>query len=121
MFGYNNSIGTGIMEMTKEKLNKLHIIELKNIAKSLKIQFGGTKTQLVKRIIDASTPEVFKPVIHSHPPSASPQDKKIVGVIISDTSRMNQIGRLRETNKVKDLYYSLGVWYYEVDIDFNFL
>lgn len=107
--------------MTKEELNKLHLIELKNLAKSLKVQYGGSKTQLIKRILDASTPEVFKPVVHSHPSQMSPPDKKIVGVITSDTVKMNQIGKLKENNKVKDLYYSLGVLYYEVDKDFNFL
>ena len=107
--------------MTKEELNKLHLIELKNLAKSLKIQYGGSKTQLIKRILDASTPEVFKPVVHSHPAQMSPPDKKIVGVITSDTVKMNQIGKLKENNKVRLLYYSLGVLYYEVDKNFNFL
>ena len=109
------------MEINKEKLQKLHLIELKNIAKSLKIQYGGSKSQLIKRIIDASTPEVFKPVVHSHSAQSSPIDKKIVGVITSDKERMIQIGKQKELNRAKDLYYSLGVLYYEVDKDFNFL
>lgn len=109
------------MEINKENLQKLHLIELKNIAKSLKIQYGGSKPQLIKRIIDASTPEVFKPVVHSHSAQASPIDKKIVGVITSDKERMIQIGKQKELNRARDLYYSLGVLYYEVDKDFNFL
>ena len=121
MFSTVDSNSTSSMEMTKEELNKLHLIELKNNAKSLKVQYGGTKPQLIKRIIDASTPEVFKPVVHSHSAQASPIDKKIVGVITSDKDRMVQIGKQKESNRAKDLYYSLGVLYYEVDKDFNFL
>ncbi len=109
------------MDYTKESLNKLHIVELKNVAKSLKLQYGGSKTQLIKRIIDANTPDNTKPVVHSHPAHLSPPDKKIIGVIVEDTPKMIQIGKLKEHNKARDLYYSLGVLYYEVDKDFNFL
>ena len=40
---------------------------------------------------------------------------------MGESDKRQQIGKLREKNKVKDLYYSMGVHYYEVDKDFNFI
>ena len=41
--------------------------------------------------------------------------------MISENEKRIQIGKLREKNNVKELYYSMGVHYYEVDKDFNFI
>jgi len=106
------------MEMTKEQLKSLHLVELKNICKTYRINQGGTKTQIVNRLIDYTKPTI--PTIHSHPISLSPNGKKIVGVLNSDTDKSRQIGRQVELKKSSFLYYSIGVRYYTVDDDFSF-
>ena len=40
---------------------------------------------------------------------------------MGDNDKRVQLGKFREKNNVRELYYSMGVHYYEVDKDFNFI
>ena len=42
------------MEITKEYLKTLHLVQLKNICKDFRINHGGSKAQLITRILDAN-------------------------------------------------------------------
>ena len=104
------------MEMIKSELNKLHLVELKTLCKERGIQYGGTKTQLINKLIEyEKEPPV---VVHSHPNSLSPQGKKIVGAKFSDNELRIRIGKEIEKGKAQLLYYSMGVHYYQVNEDF---
>lgn len=106
------------MEMTKEQLKSLHIVELKNICKKYRINQGGTKTQLINKIMEYERPAPV--VVHSHPASLSPKGKKIIGVVSNDTEKSRQVGKQIEQKKASFLYYSMGVRYFTVDEDFTF-
>jgi len=107
------------MEITKEYLQSLHLVQLKKICKDYRVNYGGTKPQLIFRILDANKP--VTPVLNNHPESLSPSDKKIVGVINGETDKGRQIGRQIEMKKATFLYYAVGVRYYIVDKDFEFI
>ena len=51
-------------EYTKEKLNKLSLVELKVIAKELKISIVGSKSDLIKRILAEFKPQPIQ--INTH-------------------------------------------------------
>jgi len=107
------------MEITKEYLKTLHLVQLKNICKDFRINHGGSKAQLITRILDANKP--ITPVINTHPSNLSPPGTKIVGILNGDVEKSKQIGRQLELKKSTFLYYAIGVRYYIVDKDFNFL
>jgi hypothetical protein len=104
------------MEMIKTELKKLHLVELKSLCKERGIQYGGTKTQLINRLIDFEKEPAV--VVHSHPNSLSPQGKKIVGAKLTDHELRVRIGKEIEKNRAQMLYYSMGVHYYQVNEDF---
>ncbi len=107
------------MEITKENLKKLSLQELKILAKSYKLLIGGTKTQIIKRLLDHTRPEPV--VVHSHPSSLSGPGNKIIGLKIDEGEKRVQLGKEREKGRVKLLYYSMGVHYYEVKKEFEFI
>ena len=107
------------MEHTKENLKKISLVEIKLICKEYGLHRSGTKTSLINSIVDFNNPT---PVTVNLPTEyKSPKGKKVVGLMISENEKRIQIGKLREKNNVKELYYSMGVHYYEVDKDFNFI
>lgn len=108
------------MTYTKEQLQGLHEIELKDICKKLKIVYSGKKSQIIKRIIDESTPEDYKPVVTSYPFSVAPPGKKWLGVALDDIEKSVKIGKLVEQGKANFLFYSMKVRYYEVPREFTF-
>ena len=106
------------MEYNRENLNKLSLVELKVICKNLRLKLTGTKSQLIKSIIDLMKPQ---PEVVSIPKDFKiPRGKKIIGLKLSEHDKRIQIGKLRQKNNVTDLYYSMGVHYYIVDKDFKF-
>lgn len=107
------------MEHTRENLKKLSLVEIKLICKEYSLHRTGTKTKLINSILDFIKPV---PVTVSLPTEYKPpKGKKVIGIMMGESDKRKQIGKLREKNKVKDLYYSMGVHYYEVDKDFNFI
>lgn len=107
------------MEVGKEESKKLSLQELKLIAKSHGLKYGGTKTQIIKSIVDFNTPEEVK--VHSHPASLSGHDKKIIGIKMDEREKHVQVGKEVEKVRAKMLYYSMGVHYYEVNKTFEFI
>jgi len=107
------------MEITKENLKKLSLQELKILAKSYKLLIGGTKTQIIKRLLDHTRPEPV--VVHSHPASLSPLGRKIVGAKTTEGDKLRQLGQQVEKKHAFKLYYSTGVHYFEVDKEFEFI
>jgi hypothetical protein len=107
------------MEHTRENLKKLSLVEIKLICKEYSLHRTGTKTKLINSILDFIKPV---PVTVSLPTEYKPpKGKKVIGIMMGESDKRKQIGKLREKNKVKDLYYSMSVHYYEVDKDFNFI
>jgi hypothetical protein len=105
------------MAYTKEQLQDLHEIELKSICKKLKIVCSGKKNQIIKRIIDESTPNDYKPVVVNYPLSVAPLGKKWVGVALDDIEKSVKMGKIVEQGKSNFLFYSMKVRYYEVNRD----
>jgi len=107
------------MKYTREDLKKLSLVELKVICKDLHLIRTGTKSELVKIILEATKPE---PTVVSIPKEYKPpKGKKVIGLKLNEQDKLSQIGRLREKGKVVNLYYSMGVHYYLVDKDFEFI
>ena len=107
------------MEITKDNLKKLSLQELKILAKSYKLLIGGTKTQIIKRLLDHTRPEPV--VVNSHPASLSPLGRKIVGAKTTEGDKLRQLGQQVEKKHAFKLYYSMGVHYFEVDKEFEFI
>lgn len=107
------------MSHTKEELKKLSLVEIKLLCKEYRLGRTGTKTQLINSILDLEKPS---PEIVSLPKDFKPpKGKKVIGLKLSEHDKRVQLGKLREKNKVVDLYYSMGCHYYLVDKDFNFV
>jgi len=107
------------MEVTREELKKKSLQELKIVAKSYGLRYGGTKTQIIKHILDHTKPDPV--VVHSHPASLSPAGKKIVGAKTTEGDKLRQLGQQVEKNRAFKLYYSMGVHYFEVNKEFKFI
>jgi hypothetical protein len=95
-------------EYTKEKLNKLSLVELKVIAKELKISIVGSKSDLIKRILAEFKPQPIQ--INTHPMK---DGKRIVGVQLNDKEKLVKMGSMVEKSQASFSYYSMGVVYYE--------
>jgi len=107
------------MEYTKESLKKLSLFEVKLICKDYHLNRTGTKTILINSIMSRLKP---LPITVNIPTEYKiPKGKKIVGLKIEESDKRIQIGKLREKQKVKELYYSMGAHYYLVDKDFGFI
>lgn len=107
------------MEHTRENLKKLSLVEIKLICKEYSLPRTGTKTVLINSIVDFNKPI---PVTINLPTEyKSPKGQKVIGLMMGDNEKRVQLGKFREKNNVRELYYSMGVHYYEVDKDFNFI
>jgi hypothetical protein len=98
--------------------NKLSLVELKNHCKTRRLPYSGSKKQLVKRLNDFDKPEPI--VVNTHKGLDLPKGKKIVGVIMGDKEKSQQIGKEREKGKVKFVYWAMDVHYYMVNKEFEF-
>lgn len=107
------------MSHTKEELNKLSLVEIKLLCKQYRLARSGTKAKLIKSILDLEKPV---PITINIPTEYKPpKGKKVIGLKLDEQDKRVQLGKLREKNKVTDLYYSMGVHYYLVDKDFQFI
>jgi len=107
------------MAYTREELNKLSLVELKIICKEYNLHRSGTKSTLIKSILDLEKPEPVK--VHIPTEYKPPKDKKVIGLKIDEKEKRIQLSKEREKGRVLDLYYSMGVHYYLVSKDFNFV
>lgn len=92
-----------------EHLNKMDILELKNLCKKYSVSTIGSKKDLIKRLEYFLEP--IKDVLNDHKGRKLNLDKKIVGIKINYKNDLNIVLK----NKGKFLYYSLGYHYYLVD------
>lgn len=104
---------------SRDDLKTLSLQELKIICKDYKINRSGTRAELIKRIWDHVRPEPV--VVHSHPASLSPDGKKIVGAKTTETEKLRQLGQQVEKKQAHVIYYSMGVHYFEVNKEFEFV
>lgn len=95
-------------EYTKDKLDKLSLVEIKVIAKELKISITGSKSDLIKRILGEFKPQPIQ--INAHPIK---DGKRIVGVQLNDKEKLVKMGSMVEKSQASFSYYSMGVVYYE--------
>ena len=95
-------------EYTKEKLNKLSLVELKVIAKELKISIVGSKSDLIKRILAEFNPQPIQ--INTH---QIKDGKTIIGISLNDKEKLVKMGSMVEKSQSSFCYYSMGVVYYE--------
>lgn len=102
-----------------EDLKKLSLQELKIVSSEYKLNRTGTRSELIKRIWALAKPEPI--TINNHPASLTPSGRKVVGVKLSDSEKQKQIGAQREKGNIIMLYYSMGVHYYEVNTNFQFV
>lgn len=107
------------MSYSKENLSKKSIVELKYICKKHHLRISSKKADLIKNILDHFT--VPEPVISTNKTLKVDTGKKIVGVKITDKSKLIEISKQLGNNGNKILYYSIGVIYYLVDEQFNFV
>lgn len=98
--------------------NKLSLVELKNLCKNRRLPYGGSKKQIVKRLNDFEKPVPV--TINDHKGFDLPKGKKIVGVKMGDKEKSQRIRKEKEKGNIKDLYWSMDVFYYMVDKDFRF-
>jgi len=107
------------MSYSKTDLDKKTVIELRYICKKHKLPLSSKKADLIKNILDHFT--VPEPVISTNKTLKVDSGKKIVGVKITDKYKLIEISKQLGNNGNKILYYSIGVIYYLVDEQFNFV
>lgn len=97
--------------------NKLSLVELKNHCKKRNLPYGGTKSQLIKRIKDFDKPQPI--TVNDHKGISLPKGKKIIGVKFSDSDRFTKMSKEVEIGRAKLMYYSMDVFYYITKNDFS--
>jgi hypothetical protein len=108
------------MEVTsKNQLTKLSLQELKILSKEMELSISGSKTDLTNRIWEFIKPLPI--IVNTHPDTLSPPNKKIIGIKKDENEKLKQVGSQVEKKLAKFVYYSMSVYYYEVNKDFNFM
>lgn len=90
-------------------LEKMDLIEIKSLCKKYAIGVVGEKKDLIKKLKYYLDPVTDS--LNTHTGRKLPQNKKIVGVKISEKEKINSIFK----NKGQFLYYSFGYQYYLID------
>lgn len=91
------------------ELDKLDLLEIKNLCKKYDIGVVGDKKTLIKKLKYFLDP--VEGTINTHPGRKIPSDKQIVGVKVEEKEKLNSILK----NKGQFLYYSFGYQYYLVN------
>jgi len=108
------------MEVTsKDQLKKLSLQELKIMSKEMGLGISGSKKDLTTRIWEFIKPLPI--VVNNHPDSLTPPNKKIIGIKKGENEKLKQVGSQVEKKLAKFVYYSMDVYYYEVNKEFNFV
>jgi hypothetical protein len=92
-----------------ENLDKLELPEIKSLCKKYDIGTVGEKKELIKKLKYFLVP--VEDSLNTHSGRKLPDNKKIVGIKISEKDKLNLILK----NKGSFLYYSFGHQYYLVD------
>lgn len=94
--------------MEKSELEKLDIIQLKNICKKEGLNFDKSRQELIFAL-----DEYFKPM-RIKPTTSTPTKKpKMKSVKTSDAETLREMGKLVEKNVVRRLYYANDSFVFE--------
>ena len=94
--------------MEKSELEKLDIIQLKNICKKECLNFDKSRQELIFAL-----DEYFKPM-RIKPTTSTPTKKpKMKSVKTSDAETLREMGKLVEKNVVRRLYYANDSFVFE--------
>lgn len=95
--------------MEKNELQKLNLVELKNLCKKEGLNFDKSREELIFAL-----DEYFKPMrVKSEPQKKSPK-LKIKGVKISESEQLVEMGKLVEKKQAHRLYYANDTIYFEL-------
>jgi hypothetical protein len=98
---------------SKEELSKKSLVEIKIIAKELRIPINGSKSQMISLILDS-----FKPIVSSlntHN-SMGKNANTIYGIKMTDKEKLINNSKKVEEKKCKFFYYSLGYFYFSTEL-----
>lgn len=98
---------------SKEELSKKSLVEIKIIAKELRIPISGSKSQIISLILDS-----FKPIVSSlntHT-SMGKNANTIYGIKMTDNEKLISNSKKLEEKKCKFLYYSMGYFYFSTEL-----
>ena len=95
--------------MEKNQLEKLSLVELKNLCKKEGLNFDKSREELIFAL-----DEYFKPMkIKSEPTKKSPK-LKIKAVKLEDSEQLTEMGKLVEKKLAHRLYYANDNIYFEL-------
>lgn len=95
--------------MEKNEIEKLSLVELKNVCKKEGLNFDKNKEELIFAL-----EEYFKPMrIKPEPQKKSPKPK-IKGIKLSDSEQLHEMGKLVEKKQAHRLYYANDSIYFEL-------
>lgn len=95
--------------MEKSELEKLSLVELKNLCKKEGLNFDKSREELIFAL-----DEYFKPMrIKSEPTKKSPK-LKIKAVKLEDSEQLTEMGKLVEKKLAHKLYYANDNIYFEL-------
>ena len=95
--------------MEKNQLEKLSLVELKNLCKKEGLNFDKSREELIFAL-----DEYFKPMrIKSEPTKKSPK-LKIKAVKLEDSEQLTEMGKLVEKKLAHKLYYANDNIYFEL-------
>lgn len=95
--------------LTKQNLDSKSLVELKVLAKELKLSIAGSKSEIIRRILGEFKPQPV--LINTHPIK---DGRKIIGIKMDDNDNLKMNGVKVEQKNSRFVYYSMGVLYFEV-------
>ncbi len=95
--------------MVKSELEKLSLIELKNLCKKEGLNFDKTREQLIFALDEYFKPMRIKPSI-----TTKSVKYKTKGIKLEDSQALNEMGKLVEKKLARRTYYANGNIYFEL-------
>lgn len=95
--------------MEKNELQKLNLVELKNLCKKEGLNFDKSREELIFAL-----DEYFKPMRVKTESQKKSQKLKIKGVKLSESEQLAEMGKLVEKKLAHRLYYANDTIYFEL-------
>lgn len=95
--------------MEKSHLEKLGLVELKNLCKKEGLNFNKSKEELIFALN-----EYFKPMATVKETQKKTQKLKIKSIKLEDSEQLAEMGKLVEKRKAHRLYYANGSIHFEL-------
>jgi hypothetical protein len=95
--------------MEKNEIEKLSLVELKNVCKKEGLNFDKSREELIFAL-----DEYFKPMRVKTEPQKKSQKLKIKGVKLSESEQLAEMGKLVEKKLAHRLYYANDTIYFEL-------